>query len=96
MQEQKIRYSLQNKISKLYFKNKLEINIKNIFFNNIQIKESHNPHEQGIHKEIYDLKWMKNNSKRKWKTSAMKSKLYKPKTKSDRQKMYHTRKYQIY
>ena len=56
MQEQKIRYSLQNKISKLYFKNKLEINIKNIFFNNIQIKESHNPHEQGIHKEIYDLK----------------------------------------
>ena len=49
LQEHKIKYTLQNKISKSVFQNKLEINIKRIFINNIQIKESHNPHEQRTH-----------------------------------------------
>ena len=52
LQEHKIKYTIQNKILKVYFQNKFEINIKCIFFYNIQIKESHNPHEQGTHQEI--------------------------------------------
>ena len=36
----------------MYFQNKLKTNIECIFFNNIQIKESHNPNEQGTHKNI--------------------------------------------
>ena len=45
----------------MYLQNKLEINIRCVFSNNIQIKESHNPHKQGAHQEIYGLKTKKKN-----------------------------------